>query len=97
MLAGTLVAGRYQLDEPIGSGGFSEVWRATDTVLARQVAVKLLHPVYVQQPEALARFQAEARHGAALWHENTAHIYDYDETADGLQPYLVMERVYSGV
>jgi serine/threonine-protein kinase len=92
-LAGNLLAGRYRLDEPIGRGGFSEVWRATDVVLARPVAVKLLHPGYARQPEALVRFRAEARHAAALWHENIAHVYDYDEPADGLQPYLVMELV----
>ena len=92
-LAGNLLAGRYRLDEPIGRGGFSEVWRATDAVLLRPVAVKLLHPGRAQQPEALARFQAEARHAAALWHENIAHIYDYDEQAGGLQPYLVMELI----
>jgi eukaryotic-like serine/threonine-protein kinase len=91
--AGNLLAGRYQLDEPIGTGWFSEVWRATDAALSRPVAVKLLHPAYAQQPEALARFRAEARHAAALWHENIAHIYDYDEPADGPQPYLVMELV----
>ena len=92
-LAGSLLAGRYQLDEPIGTGGFSEVWRATDAVLSRPVAVKLLDPGHARQPEALARFRAEARHAAAVWHENIAHIYDYDEPADGLQPYLVMELV----
>ena len=92
-LAGNLLAGRYRLDEPIGRGGFSEVWRATDAVLLRPVAVKLLHPGHAQQPEALARFQAEARHAAALWHENIAHIYDYDEPAGGAQPYLVMELI----
>ena len=43
-LAGTLLAGRYRLDEPIGTGGFSEVWRATDAALSRPVAVKLLDP-----------------------------------------------------
>jgi len=92
-LAGNLLAGRYGLDRPIGAGGFSEVWRATDTVLARLVAVKLLHPGCAQQPEALARFRAEAQRAAALWHQNIAHIYDYDEPADGLQPFLVMELV----
>jgi len=92
-LAGNLLAGRYHLDEPIGTGGFSQVWCATDTVMSRPVAVKLLRPGYAQQPEALARFRAEARHAAVLWHENIAHIYDYDEPADGLQPYLVMELV----
>src|SRR6516162_2845187 len=92
-LSGNLLAGRYRLDEPIGRGGFSEVWRATDAVLARPVAVKLLHPGYDQQPEALVRFRAEARHAAVLWHENIAHVYDYDEPAGGLPPYLVMELV----
>ena len=93
VLGGRLLAGRYQLDEPVGTGWFSEVWRATDVALSRPVAVKLLHPAYAQQPEALARFRAEARHAAALWHENIAHIYDYDEPAEGPQPYLVMELV----
>ena len=92
-LAGNLLAGRYRLDEPIGGGGFSEVWRATDAVLARPVAVKLLHSGYARQPEAMARFRAEARHAALLWHENVTHVYDYEEPADGLQPYLIMELV----
>jgi eukaryotic-like serine/threonine-protein kinase len=93
ILAGHLLAGRYQLDEPIGNGWFSAVWRATDVALSRPVAVKLLHPAYARQPEALARFRAEAQHAAALRHENIAHIYDYDEPAEGPQPYLVMELV----
>ena len=93
VLGGRLLVGRYQLDEPVGTGWFSEVWRATDRALSRPVAVKLLHPAYAEQPEALARFRAEARYAAAVWHENIAHIYDYDEPADGPQPYLVMELV----
>ena len=90
--AATLLAGRYVLDEPIGAGGYCEVWRATDTVLTRQVAVKLLHAGYASHGEALARFKAEARHAGALSHENVARIYDYGEPADG-QSYLVMELV----
>jgi eukaryotic-like serine/threonine-protein kinase len=95
VLAGNLLVGRYRLHEPIGTGWFSEVWRATDAALSRPVAVKLLHPAYAQQAEALARFRAEALNAAALWHENIAHIYDYDEPAEGpeAQPYLVMELV----
>ena len=88
----TLLAGRYVLDEPVGAGGYCEVWRATDTVLTRQVAVKLLHAGYASQGEALARFKAEARHAGALSHENIARVYDYGEPADG-QSYLVMELV----
>ena len=69
------------------------MWRATDVALSRPVAVKLLHPADAQQPEALARFRAEARHAAALRRENIARIYDYDGPAAGPQPYLVMELV----
>jgi eukaryotic-like serine/threonine-protein kinase len=91
-LSVTLLGGRYELVEPVGAGGFSEVWRATDTVLSRPVAIKLLNASYVHQAEALARFQAEARYAGALAHENIARIYDYAEPADG-PPYLVMELV----
>jgi serine/threonine protein kinase len=91
-LAATFLSGRYVLDEPIGAGGYCEVWRATDTVLARPVAVKLLHVGYARHHEALARFKAEARHAGALSHHNIARVYDYGEPGDG-QPYLVMELV----
>jgi Protein kinase domain len=91
--AATVLGGRYVLDDQIGSGGYGEVWRATDTVLARPVAVKLLHPRYTQRSEALARFRAEARHAGGLSHENIAQVFDYGEPADGQPPYLVMELV----
>jgi serine/threonine-protein kinase len=91
-LSATLLGGRYELDEPIGTGGFSEVWRATDTVLSRPVAIKRLNASYARQAQALARFRAEARHAGALSHPNIARVYDYAEPADG-QPYLVMELV----
>jgi tRNA A-37 threonylcarbamoyl transferase component Bud32 len=91
--AGTVLGGRYVLDDQIGNGGYGEVWRATDTVLARPVAVKLLHPRYTQRNEALARFRAEARHAGGLSHENIAQVFDYGEPADEQPPYLVMELV----
>ena len=91
--AGTVLGGRYVLDDQIGNGGYGEVWRATDTVLTRPVAVKLLHPRYTQRSEALARFRAEARHAGSLSHENIAQVFDYGEPADGEPPYLVMELV----
>jgi serine/threonine protein kinase len=87
-----LLDGRYVLEEPIGAGGYCEVWRAIDTVLTRPVAVKLLHAGYASHAEALARFKAEARHAGALSHENIARVYDYGEPEDG-QSYLVMELV----
>jgi len=91
-VAATLLDSRYLLDEEIGAGGSCEVWRATDCVLTRPVAVKLLHPAYARQPEALARFKAEARHAGALSHDNIARVYDYGEPEHG-QPYLVMELI----
>src|ERR1035438_8696541 len=91
--AGIILGGRYELDEQIGHGGYGEVWRATDTVLSRPVAVKLLYPGYAGRPGALARFHAEARHAGSLSHHNIARVYDYDEPADGPSPYLVMELV----
>ena len=92
-LAGAVLGGRYVLDKQIGNGGYGEVWHATDTVLSRPVAVKLLPPRYAKRNEALARFQAEARHAGALSHENIAQVYDYGQPADGQPPYLVMELV----
>jgi hypothetical protein len=92
-LAGAVLDGRYVLEEQIGSGGYGEVWRATDTVLSRPVAVKLLHPRYSQRSEALASFRAEARHAGGLSHENIAQVFDYVEPAGGQPPYLVMELV----
>jgi eukaryotic-like serine/threonine-protein kinase len=92
-LAGAVLGGRYALDEQIGNGGYGEVWRATDTVLSRPVAIKLLHPRYAQRSEGLARFRAEARHAGGLSHENIARVFDYGEPVDGQPPYLVMELV----
>jgi hypothetical protein len=88
---GSVVLGRrYALGEKIGGGGFSEVWRATDLVLARPVAIKLPH---LGNAEALTRFRAEARHAGGLSHENIARIYDYGESAPPQPPFLVMELV----
>ncbi len=90
--ASTLLDGRYALDELIGTGGFCEVWRATDTILGRPVAVKLLYPGPAHQPEARARFKGEAQHAGALSDQHIARVYDYAEPADG-EAYLVMELV----
>lgn len=89
-LCGATLAQRYELEEQVGAGGYSKVWRARDLILNRPVAVKLLHDGYAQDAEALARFRAEAQHAGSLVHENIARIYDYGETD---QPYLVMELV----
>ena len=88
-----LLARRYQLDDRIAAGGFGEVWRGSDTVLARLVAIKLLHPGHSAQPETLERFRAEARNAGALGHENIARVYDYGEPDAQHPPFLVMEFV----
>ncbi|WP_243058338.1 protein kinase [Nocardioides sp. SR21] len=89
---------RYRLDARIATGGMGEVWRATDTTLGREVAVKLLKQEYADDPTFRARFETEARHAASLHHPNIAAVYDFGETdtVDGSgahRPYLVMELV----
>ena len=88
--ASVLLAGRYRLESRIAVGGMGEVWRGTDEVLARPVAVKLLRAEYAQHPGTLARFRSEARHAGSLSHPGIAHVYDYGEAE---LPYLVMELV----
>jgi len=90
---GVSLAGRYRLDEPLGSGGAGHVWRAVDLVLGRQVAVKLLRPDAVGDPEARARFRAEARNASRLSHPCVAQVYDYCEDGCPDVPFLVMELV----
>jgi eukaryotic-like serine/threonine-protein kinase len=88
---------RYRLDGRIATGGMGEVWRATDTVLGREVAVKVLKPEYADDPGFRSRFQAEARHAASLHHPGVAAIFDAGELPDdgsgAPRPYLVMELV----
>ena len=93
LVAGALLAGRYQLDHPIASGGFGDVWRGTDVVLARPVAVKLLRAEFAADPATLARFRDEAQHAGALAHENIVRVYDYDELGQERLPFLVMEYI----
>jgi serine/threonine-protein kinase len=87
-----LLGKRYRLDERIGAGGMGVVWRGTDLMLKRQVAIKLLRPEYTQQ-DGLDRFRAEARHAGSVSHPSIAQIYDYSEDDPSGEPYLVMELV----
>lgn len=89
---------RYRLDARLATGGMGEVWRATDTVLDRRVAVKLLKPEYADDPSFRVRFESEAQHAASLHHPNIASVFDVGESvaADGSgvpRPFLVMELV----
>jgi Tol biopolymer transport system component len=81
----------YRVTAALGAGGMGEVYRATDTTLGRDVAIKVLPPEVAQDPERLGRFQREAHLLAALNHPNIAAIYGLEE-ADG-KPFLALELV----
>jgi serine/threonine protein kinase len=83
--------GSYEVVAPIGAGGMGEVYRARDTKLGREVAIKVLPANFVNDPERLSRFQREARMLAALNHANIATIYGLEQ-CDGVSC-LVMELV----
>jgi eukaryotic-like serine/threonine-protein kinase len=90
---GLILDDRYQLAEPIAAGGVGQVWRASDLLLDREVAVKLLRPEYADHPDTLERFRAEAKHAGSLTHPCVARVYDYGNAGPAIPPYLVMEYV----
>jgi eukaryotic-like serine/threonine-protein kinase len=90
-LEGRILDGRYQLGSLLGVGGMARVYVATDRVLERQGAVKVLSPSDAQDPLFVERFRREARAAARLSHPNIVAVFDSGVDAD--QPYLVMEYV----
>ncbi|MGH2467519.1 MAG: protein kinase domain-containing protein, partial [Candidatus Limnocylindrales bacterium] len=88
---GRVLSGRYRLVELIGEGGMATIYRAHDTQLGRDVAVKLLRPEYGRDAAFVARFRQEAQAAASLSHPNVASVYDYGTDAAG--PFIVMELV----
>src|SRR3954469_20796686 len=92
-LPGEILGDRCRLDDRIAAGGMGEVWKATDTVLGRDVAVKTLHTERADDPGFQTRFRHEARTMAALHHPGVADVYDYGQTGDGADAYIVMARV----
>ncbi|MGQ9732223.1 MAG: Stk1 family PASTA domain-containing Ser/Thr kinase [Candidatus Zipacnadales bacterium] len=78
-MKGTLLAGRYRIEEEIGRGGMATVYSAFDLSLERRVAVKVLHPELANDPNTVARFRAEAQAAAKLSHPSIAQIYDTGE------------------
>jgi len=89
--AGLTFGGRYELSSRIAIGGMGEVWQATDLVIGRTVAIKILKDEYLGDPGFLERFRAEARHAALVNHEGIANVFDYGEEEGSA--YLVMELV----
>lgn len=86
-----MLAGRYLLRERIGAGGMGEVWRASDEVLGRTVAVKLILSELLNEPGFIRRFLAEARAMASVRHPGVVAIHDFH--GDAARAYLVMEFV----
>ena len=91
----TITAGKqilhYRLTEKLGEGGMGVVWKAMDSTLDREVAIKVLPPAFAADPERLARFEREARLLASLNHANIATVYSV-HVLDGVR-YLTMELV----
>ncbi|MGO1539477.1 MAG: protein kinase domain-containing protein [Leucobacter sp.] len=89
--AGVTFGGRYELSSRIAVGGMGEVWKATDSIIGRTVAIKILKDEYMGDPGFLERFRAEARHAALVNHEGIANVFDYGEEQGSA--YIVMELV----
>jgi tRNA A-37 threonylcarbamoyl transferase component Bud32 len=86
-----VLGGRYELRNVLARGGMATVWIADDTVLARRVAVKLLHPELAVDPDVRERFRREGLAAARLNHPHIVAVYDAGE--DGAAAYIVMELV----
>src|SRR5215472_15806128 len=86
VMAETTIA-HYRIQAKLGEGGMGEVWRATDTKLGREVAVKVLPQAFAQDPDRMNRFAREAQLLASVNHPNIAAIYGIEQRA------LVMELV----
>src|SRR5919204_284491 len=91
MVGGDVIADRYELEELVGSGGMSSVFKARDRLLDRNVALKILHEHHSDDDEYVERFRREARAAAKLSHPNIVTVIDRGE-AEGRQ-FIVFEYV----
>jgi serine/threonine-protein kinase len=87
---GSILSGRYRLEDMIGEGGMATVYRARHTLMERPYAVKILRRELAQDEKLVERMRREGRSAAALTHPNIVEIYDFGMTDDGA-PFLVME------
>ena len=83
-LASATRLGPYEIVAPLGAGGMGEVYRARDTRLGREVALKVLPPLMAVDPARRARFEQEARAAAALSHPNIVGLHDVGEAGGRL-------------
>ncbi len=88
----------YRVEAVLGAGGMGEVYRATDTKLGREVALKLLPEAFNADPERLARFEREARVLASLNHSGIAHLYGFESATleDGAQAHVLVMELAQG-
>jgi eukaryotic-like serine/threonine-protein kinase len=93
MTVPTDVAGRYHIERRLGAGGMSTVFMATDTVLERSVAVKLLAEHLADDEAFVARFRREALAAARLQHPNVVQVFDSGQDPESRRHYIVMEYV----
>ncbi|MGI8597129.1 MAG: protein kinase domain-containing protein [Thermoleophilaceae bacterium] len=93
MTTPTEVAGRYRIDSRLGAGGMSTVFQATDTVLERPVAIKLLAEHLAEDDAFVARFRREALAAARLQHPNVVQVFDSGHDLESGRHYIVMELV----
>jgi tRNA A-37 threonylcarbamoyl transferase component Bud32 len=90
-MIGELIGGRYEVEDLVGTGGMSSVYRARDTVLERRVALKILHQHFTDDPEYVERFRREARAIAGLNHPNIVTVIDRGELDN--HQFIVFEHV----
>lgn len=88
---GQTLGGRYVIEELLGSGGMSSVYKANDPNLRRTVAIKLIHPHLSREPEFVSRFEEEASAVAQLKHPNVIKVFDFNN--DGETYFMVMEYI----
>jgi serine/threonine protein kinase len=90
---GALVAGKYKLEAVIGEGGMGSVWSATHLGLGQAVAIKFISKEFIRSPEALRRFDSEARAAAQLRSRHVVQVFDTGTLEDGT-PYIAMEILH---
>ena len=88
---GSMLGGRYQIEEIVGVGGMAVVYRARDTILGRDVALKVLKKEFAEDPDIRKRFSIESRAVAKLSHHNIVSVFDVG-SEDGTD-YIVMELI----
>jgi serine/threonine protein kinase len=88
---GNVLGNRYRLIELLGQGGMATIYRARDSQLERDVAIKVLRAEYGRDPDFSSRFRQEAQAAASLNHPNVVAVHDYGQ--DPVGPYIVMELV----